>query len=265
MLAITRAIRRRLPLGSRFFSVEFNRVHESQRASLGDSLIRVDANDNVMGSIPKLDSHLADAVNAGIIHRAFSVFLFSRDTKALLVQKRCVSKIVFPREWANTCCSHPLFTESEMESVNGNEIGIKRAAVKRLNAELGLSTFSPNSLSFKEKILYRQLSPGGVFGESECDYILVGQSDSVNSVNPNPDEVEQFEWIAPGPSGSRTAQLVQFLADERNKGFPPTPWFDLMVREQDCLESWWEGLISHGDEFMQSENSRGGDIRNFLK
>ena len=44
---------------------------------------------------------------AGLLHRAFSVFLFDADNR-LLLQQRAASKITFPRLWTNTCCSHPL-------------------------------------------------------------------------------------------------------------------------------------------------------------
>lgn len=43
----------------------------------------------------------------GILHRAFSVFLFD-DRGRLLLQQRASSKITFPDVWTNTCCSHPL-------------------------------------------------------------------------------------------------------------------------------------------------------------
>lgn len=43
----------------------------------------------------------------GLLHRAFSVFLFDSDNK-LLLQQRAASKITFPKVWTNTCCSHPL-------------------------------------------------------------------------------------------------------------------------------------------------------------
>jgi isopentenyl-diphosphate delta-isomerase len=238
-------------------------IHKSQLASLTDTLIEVDRHDNIIGPVPKLDSHLAAAITKGTIHRAFSVFLFSKKTHALLVQKRCESKIVFPREWANTCCSHPLFIESEMENVSGDQIGIKRAAVKRLKIELGLSGIPTASLSFKEKILYRQLSPGGTFGESECDYILVGEMEE-KEFTPNPDEIEETDWIATGPDGDRTQKLREFLDAETLKGFPPTPWFNLMVKERECLESWWSQLIQDSDKFLNNEDVNNGKIRDLL-
>lgn len=44
----------------------------------------------------------------GILHRAFSVFLFDSKNR-LLLQQRAQSKITFPSVWTNTCCSHPLY------------------------------------------------------------------------------------------------------------------------------------------------------------
>lgn len=211
-----------------------------------------------------MESHLAASVTDGIFHRAFSVFLFSAADNALLIQKRAASKIVFPREWANTCCSHPLFVESEMENKNGKNAGIKRAAIKRLNCELGINAFPIEGLSFRERILYSQLSPGGTFGESECDYILFGQLDrSSESVSPNPDEVEDVEWVQPGPAGNRTEFLVEFLNDQKQMGFPATPWFNLMVEDRNCLETWWNNVIEHGDSFLKTEDVNRGAIRDF--
>jgi isopentenyl-diphosphate delta-isomerase len=51
-------------------------------------------------------------INKGMLHRAFSVFLFKEDR--LLLQQRADTKITFPGYWTNTCCSHPLATEDEM-------------------------------------------------------------------------------------------------------------------------------------------------------
>lgn len=246
----------------RSFASVWDGIHSSQVASLSDSLIQVDRMDSVIGPVPKLDSHLAQAVNDGVIHRAFSVFLFSRDTRALLIQKRCSSKIVFPREWANTCCSHPLYIESEMDNIDGTNKGIKRAASKRLHAELGISNFPLDSFAFKEKILYRQLSPGGTFGESECDYILIGEFDREKEpVTPVPDEVEETCWIEPGPVGSRTKNLRSFLQSENLKGFPPTPWFDLIVQDSQCLEHWWDRLLTDRN-FLKDDYK--GSIRSFF-
>ena len=58
--------------------------------------------------------HLLARIEAGLLHRAFSVFLFN-ERNELLLQRRAPAKITFPRMWTNTCCSHMLHTESELE------------------------------------------------------------------------------------------------------------------------------------------------------
>ena len=145
-----------------------------------------------------------------------------------------------------------------------SHIGVKRAASKRLSAELGIASTEPTSFAYKKKILYRKLSPSGIFGESEVDYILLNKMNEKEKslITPNPDEVEQHEWIAPGPVGNRTSNLVNFLESERARGFPPTPWFDLMVTEPTCLESWWSCVIEDED-FIKADS---GDIsiKNFF-
>jgi isopentenyl-diphosphate Delta-isomerase len=256
----------RIIMAGRAFATLNTEVHSSQVASLTDELIEVDDHDNVIGSIPKLKAHLADAIEARRTHRAFSVFLFSREDRSLLIQKRASTKIVFPREWANTCCSHPLFNQEEMSDSNGTNIGIKIAASRRMQAELGIWNMQPESFVFKGKILYRKLSPGGVFGESEVDYILfneMSQNDR-SLLAPFPNEVEQTEWVRPGPSGDRTRELRQYLSKQSALGFPPTPWFDLMVRTPECLETWWESAISDDEFFKVDRDTLGGTVKSFI-
>jgi len=225
-------------------------------------LIKVDESDRVLGPISKLDGHLSGAITDGITHRAFSVFMFSRVDCNLLIQKRASTKIVFPRQWANTCCSHPLYIPDEMDT--NQNMGVKRAASKRVHAELGLENIPPESFSFKDKILYRQMSPGGVFGESEVDYILFRLSDKPDQIPHDADEVEETRWISPGPAGDRTKNLRDFLNSETKRGFPATPWFSLMVKEPACLEKWWSDLIEDPQSFLASQFDS-HSIRSFLQ
>lgn len=53
-------------------------------------------------------------IDTGMLHRAFSVFLFDRQGR-LLLQQRADDKITFPSYWTNTCCSHPLNKPDELE------------------------------------------------------------------------------------------------------------------------------------------------------
>ena len=54
------------------------------------------------------------SINEGLLHRAFSVFLFRPSDGRLLLQRRADEKITFPGMWTNTCCSHPLSIKSEL-------------------------------------------------------------------------------------------------------------------------------------------------------
>lgn len=78
-------------------------------------------------------------INEGLLHRAFSVFLFDSNNR-LLLQQRASEKITFPDMWTNTCCSHPLGVPGE----TGAELeaavhGVRRAAQRKLGQELGIT------------------------------------------------------------------------------------------------------------------------------
>ena len=108
---------------------------QEQVKLMREECILVDENDRVLGPDSKKSCHLNSNIDAGKLHRAFSVFLF--DTKGrLLVQQRSKAKITFPEHFANTCCSHPLYFPEELEERDG--LGVKRAAQRKLNHELGI-------------------------------------------------------------------------------------------------------------------------------
>ena len=102
---------------------------------LSEECILVDENDQAIGSDSKKNCHLNTGIDAGKLHRAFSVFLFNSEGK-LLLQQRSASKITFPEKWTNTCCSHPLYRPEELEEMEW--MGVKRAARRKLNHELGI-------------------------------------------------------------------------------------------------------------------------------
>ena len=85
-------------------------------------------------------------INEGLLHRAFSVFLFD-DQGRLLLQQRADEKITFPSYYTNTCCSHPLSYPEEMEEVNQN--GVRRAAQRKLTQELGIPSEEVHQLNFR--------------------------------------------------------------------------------------------------------------------
>jgi isopentenyl-diphosphate delta-isomerase len=74
-------------------------AHGSQQDfMLQDNCILVDSSDVITGSANKQDSHrFLPAQPQGLLHRAFSVFLFDSSGK-LLLQQRAKDKITFPGE-----------------------------------------------------------------------------------------------------------------------------------------------------------------------
>ena len=100
-----------------------------------DLCILVDENDVVVGSETKKACHLNANIEAGMLHRAFSCFLFNNKNE-LLLQKRSSAKVTYPNCWSNTCCSHPLYCDDEMEEAD--HMGVKRAIRRKLYHELGI-------------------------------------------------------------------------------------------------------------------------------
>lgn len=73
------------------------------------------------------------------------MFVFDEKNN-LYLQQRSSEKVMFPLRWSNSVCSHPLFNNFERET--HNNIGIKRAAIRRLQYEFGISHDSIGSLIF---------------------------------------------------------------------------------------------------------------------
>lgn len=134
-------------------------------------VILVDENDNEIGVMEKMKAH-----QEGVLHRAFSVFIFN-DKEELLLQQRAITKYHSGGLWTNTCCSHPRPNET-----------IKDAAHRRLFEEMGMSC----ELTIKTNFIYKSPFENGLT-EHELDYVLVGH------INQNPhinkEEVESYKWM----------------------------------------------------------------------
>ena len=96
-----------------------NSADSEQIALMSEAVILVDENDSAIGSASKVSAHY----QAGLLHRAFSVLMFDGEGR-LLLQKRADDKVTFPGVWANSCCSHPLSSDSESELIDAS--GVKR-------------------------------------------------------------------------------------------------------------------------------------------
>ena len=116
-------------------------------------------------------------IDKGLLHRAFSVFLFN-DKNELLLQQRASEKITFPDMWTNTCCSHPLGIPGETGSTLPDAIaGVKNAAQRKLDHELGIpkEQVPLEKFRFLTRIHYKAPSDGK-WGEHESmlpEYAIV--------------------------------------------------------------------------------------------
>lgn len=88
---------------------------EEQIRLMEERCIVISPDDEAIRDGSKKECHLMTNINKGLLHRAFSVFLFDPSSGKLLLQKRAPEKITFPNMWTNTCCSHPLSIKAELE------------------------------------------------------------------------------------------------------------------------------------------------------
>jgi isopentenyl-diphosphate delta-isomerase len=137
-----------------------------------EKLIAVDSTDKQIGEVTKSEAH-----QKGILHRAFSVFIFNSKGEWLL-QQRALNKYHSGGLWSNACCGHPNTGEQ-----------INEAASNRLIFEMGLQTEIKNIFPF----YYKAAFENGLT-EHEYDHIYTGKTDITPS--PNPDEVESYRYVS---------------------------------------------------------------------
>ncbi|KNA13890.1 hypothetical protein SOVF_112510 [Spinacia oleracea] len=201
-----------------------------RRLMFEDECILVDESDNVIGHDSKYNCHLMDTINAGkALHRAFSVFLFNSKYE-LLLQQRSATKVTFPLVWTNTCCSHPLYRESEL--IKEDVLGVRNAAQRKLLDELGIPAEDVPVDQFTPlgRMLYKAPSDGK-WGEHELDYLLFIVRDV--TVKPNPDEVADAKYFS-----REDLKEICRKADAGEDGVKLSPWFRLVV--DNFLYKWWD-------------------------
>lgn len=136
-----------------------------------ERVVLVDAHDVETGTMSKLLAH-----HEGLLHRAFSIFLFNSEGR-LLLQRRAEGKYHSGGLWTNTCCGHPRPGES-----------IAQAAKRRLKEELGIAC----ELSPVFTFTYRADVGEGLI-ENEIDHVFFGHFNG--PVLPEPSEVSDVRWM----------------------------------------------------------------------
>lgn len=148
-----------------------------------EKVILVDEQDQQIGIEEKMRAH-----ELGLLHRAFSVFVYRRchdsqeddkQTLEFLLQKRHTTKYHCGGLWTNTCCSHPREHESVLE-----------AAKRRLKEEMSLDINLRQVGSF----IYKASFSNGLT-EHEFDHVLIGEYEANNTIVIHPEEVEEYRWI----------------------------------------------------------------------
>lgn len=163
-------------------------------SSEAEDLILVDADDTEIGFLSKAKAH----DGPGILHRAFSVFLFN-DKGELLLQQRAASKRLWPGFWSNSCCSHPRRGES-----------MPVATGRRLSDELNIDV----ALEYVYKFVY-QAEFGELGSEHELCHVYLGRVDG--DVHANDHEIESTRFLSAAELES------EFKGDAGNF----TPWFKM--------------------------------------
>ena len=136
-----------------------------------EQVILVNSNDEKIGLMPKMEAH-----EKGLLHRAFSVFIFN-DKNELMLQQRAANKYHSPLLWTNTCCSHQRDGESNLE-----------AGKRRLQEEMGFVC----ELEEKTSFIYKAPFDNGLT-EHELDHVMVGFYNENPTINR--EEVESFKWM----------------------------------------------------------------------
>jgi isopentenyl-diphosphate Delta-isomerase len=137
-----------------------------------NEVILVDKNDVAIGSMDKMQAH-----EEGLLHRAFSVFIFNGKGEMLL-QQRADKKYHSAGLWTNACCSHPAPGENTAE-----------AAARRLKEELGFTTPLKKAFTFT----YRADFENGLT-ENEFDHVYTGIYDG--HIVADIDEVKSYRYLS---------------------------------------------------------------------
>jgi isopentenyl-diphosphate delta-isomerase len=156
-------------------------------------VILVNETDEEVGRCEKLLAH-----QEGLLHRAFSIFLFNAEGEMLL-HKRALAKYHSGGLWTNACCSHPM-----------PGIAIEHTLQEKLQQEMGLKC----PIEFAFSFIYKADLDNDLT-EHELDHVYIGEFNG--APKPNPEEVADWRFFS--------IQEIQNLIATRPEIF--TEWFKI--------------------------------------
>lgn len=159
-----------------------------------EELILVDGQDRELGHLSKVKCHEGD----GVLHRAFSLFVFNHHGE-LLLQQRAAGKRLWPLFWSNSCCSHPRRGERMIEAVH-----------RRLWQEVGIEAEPDYLYKFRYQARY---DANGA--EHELCWVYLAVSDE--EPRPNRQEIADWCWITPARLDDELVSRAEHY----------TPWFKM--------------------------------------
>jgi isopentenyl-diphosphate delta-isomerase len=165
-------------------------------------VILVDENDDMVGTMDKMEAH-----TQGLLHRAFSIFIFNSKGEMLL-QQRAITKYHSGGLWTNACCSHPMPGEKTHD-----------AAQRRLKEELGFETPIEKIFAFTYKAEFEN----GLI-EYEFDHVFAGEYEGELDINP--DEVNDFVY----------KEVLTIKNEMQIEPQKYTAWFHIAFPK---IEEWW--------------------------
>ena len=173
-----------------------------------DKVILVNEHDDMIGIMDKMEAH-----KQGLLHRAFSIFIFN-SKREMLLQQRALTKYHSGGLWTNACCSHPRPGEKTID-----------AAMRRLHEELGIETPVEKIFHF----VYKAEFDNGLT-EHEFDHVFAGEYEG--ELNINTEEVSEYCY--------KEIPEIKNMLQTHPKKF--TAWFHLAFPK---IEEWWKNRYAN--------------------
>lgn len=142
-------------------------------AARDPEIVRIEADGSPGGPVARSVAHQAP----GVLHLAVSVQVVDVNDGTWLIQRRAAAKPLFPRRWANTCCTHPVPGQDPADAIR-----------VRLREEAGLDV---DDLRPAGVFTYRAADGGSGLVEHERDHVFVARADT-RTADPNPDEIAEL-------------------------------------------------------------------------